>query len=1235
MALKTSLVIAGDPAGATAALDQVNQGLAQTGSAGADAGVSISSAMTKALDAIVENTGATSQLVAALVAGTSAARDKAAAANSMAQAERAAAMAANDNAKAQASLAQQASALRAALDPMYVAQQRFNEALDSAEALLRESMITEREYASAIELARQQLQSHAAAVTANSSALDASTGRTKAAQAGYVNLGRQMQDVAVELQGGINIGTIVAQQGGQIADAVAQMGGRFSGLAAFLAGPWGAAIIVGTGVLLNFAEKLWQSGDAADKTKSKTYDFAAGLDILTLHADQATDAMKQLADATKSAIKVQGDLLSVLSQTSNASVASLEQRIAANQAELSSLKAQSDSWSSRLIGDWGGDWKRMVDLTASLASDRAALASAKEAQTNAELATSQRKVADALDARTAATDRYNEAVGRLNAQYKASKSDPVGSASSGQFITQADYERQLTQITRTRDAALEAAKEARKKPHQKTDPTISANKFEADAGTSIERLTNQYAELPSAVEKANASLLELDKIQASIVARAKQKGGQVIDVDGLSASAAIAREAIENSLTKPFRDYVKAQAEAAQIDNLMIAGREDEANALKVILGLQKQQRPLTAEQADQVLAIVQAERQRALVLRDQKALLQVNVAQVTTMRTALNQTVADALKGRFSFSTVLSSAANAYINSLSQQIVENLVGKSLRSLEDEASQPFAKALKTGETAASSFADAVVAATARINGSTSSSTASAASPGPGYDWTADGGWVKTSAADDGITVVGRKSKSSGLDGSTTSTLANSMATALKGLLGIELPRSLIDGMTPLFKGLEKALPDAFHGAMTGSAVSSLVLGSGSNSVGSGIGGAIGEVAGKKFLTAGLDFVSKGLGSFAGPLGSAVGGVLGGLLGGLFAPTKAGTVVINSGKSSQTASTAEVAQGLTTISTSIQSTLDQIAKQFSTSVGNYSVSIGQYKDYYRVSASGSDHVGDKYYPNTANGDNLYDGTSQSQAVLIAIQNAIQDGAIKGLSAAVQKALGSSSDVEKAMAEALKVQDLELALGGVQASLEKEFRTFENTAEDRVALAKKYGFDLVKVEELNNKERLDLSKKLLKDQVGSLQDLIDQMTSGSLFEGTLVDKRAAILTKIDAAKAAVAAGESGAADTLAQLLSDLASASKDAYGTTGAYASDRTLITDTAQQTIAAANAAITAAEAATTSSSSSSGTTDQLNEANDQLAKIATYLGMSVDYLKSIASSSDSGTLATLKQQASY
>lgn len=185
-----------------------------------------------------------------------------------------------------------------------------------------------------------------------------------------------------------------------------------------------------------------------------------------------------------------------------------------------------------------------------------------------------------------------------------------------------------------------------------------------------------------------------------------------------------------------------------------------------------------------------------------------------------------------------------------------------------------------------------------------------------------------------------------------------------------------------------------------------------------------------------------------------------------------------------------------------------------------------------------------------------------------------------------------------------------------------KAFEKTAADRLRIAKAYGFDIVKVEELNAKQRLSLSEKLLKDQVGSLQDLIDEITSGSLFEGSAVDQRNVLLDKVAAARADANAGVDGAGEKLAELLRQLDSVSRDAFGTTGGFAADRQLILDSARDTIARANQRV--ADAQKASDPALAETNAQLGESNDQLAKLVAYMRDSAGSLSTIAGFGSAG-----------
>lgn len=396
-------------------------------------------------------------------------------------------------------------------------------------------------------------------------------------------------------------------------------------------------------------------------------------------------------------------------------------------------------------------------------------------------------------------------------------------------------------------------------------------------------------------------------------------------------------------------------------------------------------------------------------------------------------------------------------------------------------------------------------------------------------------------------------------------------------------------------GLGKIIQNAGFGVTAASLT-------GGNQIGGGIGGAAGGYAASKLLT-GL------LGSAAGPIGSILGGVLGGVVGNLFSKPKTGFAAITSVDANAVMSgNKEVTAALSGSAKSIQSGIQKIADQLGGGVGSFNVSIGKREDYFRVDGDGSSRVTAKH----PGAGLLYNGTDETAAIMAAIANAIADGAVTGLSARVQKALQSQPDIDKALSEAVKVQNLELTMGGITAQIDKAFRDFENQAAERVRLAQAYGFDLVAIEKRNNEDRLKLAQQLAKSQVGGLQKLIDEMTGGSLFEGTAMDRIKAINDQIAKAKADLEAGVDGAGDALANLYQQRLAASKEAYGTTSGYAADRTATIDEARTAIAQANARIAASSGGKISDPALATTNQALAVANKTLDEMADQTARLVD-----------------------
>ncbi|MFN3676797.1 MAG: TIGR02594 family protein [Sphingomonas pseudosanguinis] len=429
-------------------------------------------------------------------------------------------------------------------------------------------------------------------------------------------------------------------------------------------------------------------------------------------------------------------------------------------------------------------------------------------------------------------------------------------------------------------------------------------------------------------------------------------------------------------------------------------------------------------------------------------------------------------------------------------------------------------------------------------------------------------------------------------------------------------------------GGKSGLGKIIQGAGFGVTAASLT---GGNQIGGGLGGAAGGFAASKLLT-GL------LGSAAGPIGSIVGGILGGVVGNLFNKPKTGFAAITSVDANAVLSgNKDVTAALSGSAKSIQSGIQKIADQLGGGVGAFSVSIGKREDHFRVDGNGSNRVTAKH-PGSGL---LYNGTDEAAAITAAIANAIVDGAVTGLSARVQQALQSKPDIDQALAEAVKVQNLELTMGGITAQIEKAFKDFEAQAADRVRIANAYGFDVLAIEKRNGEDRVKLAQQLAKSQVGGLQKLIEEMTSGSMFEGTAMDRIKAINEQIAKAKADLEAGVEGAGDTLANLYQQKIAASKDAYGTTSAYAADRTATIDEARNLITQSNARIAAASGGTvsdpalkTTNAGIAATNSALDENNDQNARMLAALERSNELLAAIANNNDySPNLRDLAQRA--
>lgn len=211
---------------------------------------------------------------------------------------------AKQQATAERQLNESLSQFRASLDPAIAAQQRYNQTMQTATQLLMQNKLAEGEFIAIQKQATTASQVH-----------ERGLGRMNQA---YINLGYQAQDVTASLASGINPLVIIAQQGGQTAAAMANYGGVVGRVAAFMAGPWGAAIIGAVTVLGFLIPKLFDSATAAERMEQSQKDLKEYIDLTTGSIKEQTTAL-QLRGAAQDAQKTKDALAkSVASGSSRA-----------------------------------------------------------------------------------------------------------------------------------------------------------------------------------------------------------------------------------------------------------------------------------------------------------------------------------------------------------------------------------------------------------------------------------------------------------------------------------------------------------------------------------------------------------------------------------------------------------------------------------------------------------------------------------------------------------------------------------------------------------------------------------------------------------------------------------------------------------------------------------------------------------------------------------------------------
>jgi hypothetical protein len=122
--------------------------------------------------------------------------------------------------------------------------------------------------------------------------LDAQAKELRNARQGTQQLGMQFNDLATSISTGASPMQAFSQQLGQIGFALSMMPGRLGAVGNFLAGPWGAALLIGGMAVSFLIDKLSAAGDAAEE-----------LQVMSSSLGMAQSALGDMFDLSSGKIK--------------------------------------------------------------------------------------------------------------------------------------------------------------------------------------------------------------------------------------------------------------------------------------------------------------------------------------------------------------------------------------------------------------------------------------------------------------------------------------------------------------------------------------------------------------------------------------------------------------------------------------------------------------------------------------------------------------------------------------------------------------------------------------------------------------------------------------------------------------------------------------------------------------------------------------------------------------------
>lgn len=759
------------------------------------------------------------------------------------------------------------------------------------------------------------------------------------------------------------------------------------------------------------------------------------------------------------------------------------------------------------------------------------------------------------------------------------------------------------------DADVSADTERRLEAQRKAAESFANELQKIDQIT--QRISSEFDDQPKLIDRITINTLRLKQATADIdrdLADANTTAEQRIELEARKLEIIKSQALVSGFVQKQLQNETDDFNQRIQIQKLILSGREEEAKILERITQkskeygldttLETQQEILkvaretlttedaTTQEKTDAKAVIEATLpayQKALALRAQ---ITGEVTRQVEIETQLEQIGQRILRQRQAYASYIDSTYSSLENLLSggkaKDFFKELSGgfkqlkgtlrtdklfggafdelrrfNNRRSPENIAISNYVEQVDKGSIAILSHADALVNATVRINGAANDNTAigSAASTAALAAARVSGGGITVDSnksapirlANESVTdFVTRLSSAivipftteldkvfgtkffGGLSGVLSGALSGFARAGKVGAVlgaGQKLFGDLTSGgfiKEKLGSDISAAFGTALKGAETGNAIAGVFksIGIKSSRTGGQIGGAAGGLIGSAFGPGGA------------LVGEFLGGTIGSIVGGLFKKTKKADLTVTNSSVSATG-TKSLLGGLNSGGGGIQDRIKAIAQQLNGSVGDFSLAIKQ--------------KGKKFL---FGGKKFDDFESAAEAALL---SAIQNGAVKGISAGAQKLLKAGTDLDRQLQKALSFQgvfdrlkEIDDPVGAALDRLDREFTNLKSIFAEAGASASEYA-DLQRLYDMDRAKAIEEANSRI---TASLKSLYADLTINN-DALSLRDRQSAAKAVYDPLAARVAAGDKTAYDAYADAAKSLLDIERQIFGSQSGY------------------------------------------------------------------------------------